>query len=570
MNKSSKVILSALTCSAFFFSVSVSHAATFFLVPPSATVGVGDKITLSVKIDGEGVGFNGAQATIHYPKETLQVSSIDKSTSAFSFWLEDPNFSNNDGIISFIGGTPYGVSGSSVEVIKISFTTKGSGSAEISFGDAAITASDGSGTNILSKLSSSVLNVSPARTASQIQQITRIPVAAQGLPAKPNVQIPLYMDESLWYGIESPFNITWDLPADISGISTAVNKQPNSVPSEKSEGLFDNKPYEPLGDGIWHMHVRFRNNIGWGPTTHRKIAIDTMPPLGFDITSPDSESTDNPAPTIQFKTRDALSGLREYAIRIGDSDLIRIPADQITGDYQLPKLAPGNYRIIVKAIDRADNSVENSINFNILPIQSPSITFVTRSLFSDENGGVTVKGTALPNIDVLVSLVSSAGSVAGKGTARSNENGNWEFLFTDSLKNGTYKVKAISQDERGALSVEVESENISVTSKPIIQIGNLKLGKGGAMLVLLLVIVTGFVGGFLFYKKRQEKVNLRVLTAESDLDKLTKIVKDDFKKLEEAHATPATADDEFMLKKMEGNINKMETYLKKGIKKIKD
>ena len=569
MKQSSKIIFSALLGLSFLFSFARAHAATIFMVPQSAKAGVGDTVTIGVKIDGEGAAFNGAQATIRFPKETLQVSSLNKSGSAFSFWLEDPNFSNTDGVISFIGGTPYGVSGNSVNILEITFTTKGSGNAELSFGDAAITASDGSGTNILSKISGAVIAVSPTRVAPQIQQITRTPAPAQGLPVKPNINIPLYAEENQWYSTESPFNVSWDLPLDISGISTALNKQPNFSPAQNSEGLFDNKPYDALKDGIWYLHVRFKNDVGWGPAVHRKIAIDTQPPLGFALTSLDGEETDNPSPTLQFKTSDAISGLKEYTVKIGEGEPINIPATDTTDGYQLSVQAPGHYRVVVRAADQAGNGVENSINLNILPIASPVITFVTKQMFSDDAGGLTIKGTSLPKTEVDLSLDLS-GAVIDKGATNTDGNGNWEFVFGKPLKNGSYTIKAQNKDSRGALSAEVESSGISVKTRPIIQLGSFQLGTGGAASFLLLVIAGGFAGGFWFFKKRQEKIWLRTTAVQNDLEKIFNMMKDGLKNIEQSHGTPTDADDQFAIKKMQENMAKMETYLKKGIQKIKD
>lgn len=319
---------------------------------------------------------------------------------------------------------------------------------------------------------------------------------------------------------------------------------------------------------MWHLHVRFRNDVGWGPTTHYRLAVDTQPPLGFEIVAAHGEATDNPTPTLQFKTSDALSGLKEYQVRIGDGDLIKITAVDFGGIFKLPLQSPGKRRVAVKAVDQADNGIENSIILETIPIASPSITFVTKELFSDEERGLTVKGASLPNINILLRVYRKE-AIIGDSVAHTDEKGNWEFTFDQPFRNGSYKITAQSQDARGALSLVVESPPIKVKSKPIIQIGVFQLGKGGAVVLLLLILIVSFGEGIWFYKKRQEKLLMRVSFTESEITKIFQLVRADVERLAKARETPATSDDEYMLKRLQENIQKMETYLKKSIEKIK-
>lgn len=568
----------------FFLSVVTQvHAATLFIVPPSSEITVEEKLTVDLKIDSEGQSLNAAQAVIRFPKDTLEVVSLDKTDSSLSFWLEEPNFSNADGIISFIGGTPYGVSGGSIQILKIVFLTKGSGSGVIILSDAAIIASDGSGTNILSKIVDSSFTVvakketliipQSQQVIPQPQQIVREAVPTGKLPIKPVLKVPLYSDYTKWFNFISQFNASWDLPFDVSGVSTALNREPNFAPI-KLEGLFDNKTFAALSDGVWYLHVRFQNNVGWGPTTHYKIAVDTQPPLGFEVDIFEGEKTDNPAPTLQFQSSDALSGLKEYQIRVGDGDFIRISAADFTGSFKLSLQAPGKRRVVVKAIDQAENSIENSVDIEIIPIGSPIITFVPIELYPEDEQGLVAKGTALPDVNVLLKvqkiLSSGRGEVVAEGIVRTDDRGNWEFTFDNQpLRNGRYIILAQSQDARGALSLMVESSKIQVKSRPIIQIGKFQLGMEGALIFLLVVIVGGFSGGVWFGKKRQEKLALRVLVVKADMAKVFKLIQDDIVKLQQAIKTPTEADDKFIIERLWENIKKMEGYLKKEIEKLK-
>ena len=133
--------------------IPAAEAAMLFITPAEkGDLSIGQTFEMNVQINTEGQAFNAAQATINFPKNILEVASLNYSPAAtiFNFWLEEPQFSNSDGAISFVGGATNGVSGVSVPVLTITFRTKGSGGGDIVASDAAITAADGNGTNILS------------------------------------------------------------------------------------------------------------------------------------------------------------------------------------------------------------------------------------------------------------------------------------------------------------------------------------------------------------------------------------------------------------------------------------
>lgn len=563
---------------AFFIPAAVS-AAVLYVTSEKTGFNVGDKFTANVRIDGEGMGINAAQATVQYSNDVLEVVNTEKTGSIFEFWLREPEFSNDTGRLVFVGGATSGFSGKALQVLKINFRVKGGGSANITLTDAAVTASDGSGTNVLSTLrgiqitAASKTEEPAAAPIPPPQQITRPAVPSAKLPVKPAIEVPLYPNQDRWYNIPAVFFASWQLPPDVIKVAAALNKNPIAAP-EKSEGLFDNKTFESLQDGIWYLHVRFQNNLGWGPAAHYRLAVDTQPPLGFEIGILEGETTDNPTPIIQFNTSDALSGLKEYLVRIGDSDLIPIIPADFAGSFKLPLQGPGKRQIIVKAVDQADNGIENSLDIEILPIASPVITFTPRELFSEDEQGLAVKGTALPNINVLLKiqkvLRKGRGEIVGNSIVRSDDKGNWEFTFGElPLRNGRYVVLAQSQDARGALSLIVESPEVRVKSKPIIQIGPFQLGKGSAALLLLLILIAGFGGGIWFYKKRQEKLTMRVAFTESEITKIFQFLKQDIDQLRKSLQTPTTGDDEYALKRLQENIQKMEAYLKRGVEKLK-
>ena len=556
----SRIIKISILFGLAIFFVNTAHAASLFFVPGTGEFGVGSKITIDLKIDSEGVGLNAAQATLRFPKETLQVTSVDKTNSAFNFWLEEPTYSNDDGVISFVGGTPYGVSGASIQVLRVTFTSKGSGAAPITIVDSAITASDGSGTNILSKTSGATLTVSPTSVATTVipepKQIIREPTPASGLPSRPIITVPLYGDQTAWSNLSNIFTANWNVPSDISGVSTAINKEPNFFP-EESAGVFDNKTFNALSDGIWYLHVRFKNNVGWGATTHYRLAVDTQSPLPFQITTNESEASDNPAPVFMFKTSDPLSGISEYRIKAGSGNWIVVPAKDFKGSFALPVEIPSKYHIIIQAVDRAGNSIENSIDHEVTAIASPTFTFVTEKLFSEESRGLSIKGTSLIETEILLTIEQN-GAIITSSTIPVDTQGNWEYTLSDPLRNGTYVANIQSRDSRGARSIIVSSPEIQVTGKYT-----------NLVLITFVVLAGGLIAGSWYYRKRREQTALRIEVAESDTSKVFKMIENDIEKLNKARATETSADDEFVIQKMSENVKKMGGYIKEEINKVK-
>ena len=556
------IILSAVIIFGF---AGLANAATLNINTTNDTFQIGDQFSADLKIDSQDVGVNAAQATIKFSPAVLQVVSIDKTSSVFNFWIQDPAFDNNTGQITFVGGSASGLIGKSLQVIRVVFKATGLGQSDLLFTDGAVTASDGSGTNVLSAMNKTTVTVASTVTtgATKVQTIDRTPITSDKAPGKPNVIVPLYPDSTKWYNVSSKFSANWQLPSDISAVATDLDKNPSFNPT-KSQGIFNNQTFSALTDGIWYLHVRFYNNMGWSVTNHYRLAVDTVLPSSFGIKFSDGLSSNNPVPTVNYQVNDQLSGIDYYNIQIDKNEQVSTSSKS----YILPPQKPGKHVIKITAQDKAGNKVENSAEFEILPIKSPAITSVTDSIFSGE-GGLVINGTSLPKTSIILDVKDTGDSLVYSFQTNSDEFGKWAMKIDSSLKNGTYYINATAKDERGALSLPVRSGAVQVTSRPIIQIGSFKVGAGGSLLFLLLILIAGFIGGIWFYKKRQEKLSLRVEFAESELTKIFKIILGDVEALHKSFKTATPSDDDYALKRLRENIAKMEPYFKKEIDNIK-
>ncbi len=554
-------------------SVRQASAATFGLSASGESFSVGDNLTVDLDIDSQGVSVNAGQGTVRFSPDILEAESIDRSQTIFNFWLEDPEIDNNLGSISFTGGSTSGFSGVSLEVFKINFRVKGVGASSIVVSDGAVTASDGSGTNVLvgtrgiditvaagASLPSGQISVLPP-----VEQITRPATPAAALPARPEVIVDLYPDPAAWHNASSPFLGRWELPEDITDVATLIDKNPSSNPAV-SEGLFDNKTFASLDDGIWHLHVRFRNNVGWGPTAHYRIAVDTVPPAPFGILSSSGTASTNPSPTISFFASDALSGISGYSVQIDSGDYESVAGSSFT----LPTLVPGTHSVRVAARDMAGNSTETFSEMEILPIESPTIDYLTPRVYVGE-GGLEAAGSALPGYSVIVSLKDAEGAEIASTVVLTDESGNWFAQFNDPLRRGRYQIEATAKDSRGALSLPVSSEEIRASSKPIITVAGIGITPEALALAFVLFVIGAFVAGRIAERKLSRRRRGRTVIATRDMMNVFNVVKKDVDSAAAAVEKSKTASPpeiKYHLEKIKKDIDKMAKYLVQGVEEI--
>jgi hypothetical protein len=508
------IIYSLFLVSFLFFFVSRAWAASFNLNADVISPGIGSAFNVDIKVNSEDSGVNAFQATLSFPNTVLEVTKLDKTDSIVDFWLQEPAFDNNAGRITFIGGSTSGFSGQALQILRVTFRVKTAGQINLTFTDGAITASDGSGTNVLSKMNGLQLNVVPEQTVSiptQITPIVREAAPATGLPTKPVLDIPLYPDPAKWYNFSGNFLAKWILPADVTAVAAVLNKSSQTSPTA-GNGLFDNELFPALQNGISYLHVRFRNNVGWGPTNHYRLAVDTEPPVSFKIkVEPDPETSD-PNPVIRFESADSLSGLLPYEIRLDDQ-----PSQTTTEtNFSFSELSPGKHSIRVVARDEAGNETSDLVELNILPLTSPVIVSATADLFIGE-GGLKISGTALPNGEINANLKTKSGQIVLAETVKVDQNGNWVLESDFPLKRGNYFLEAVARDERGASSYPVQSVPISVRERPLLILAGLQITAAWFLFGLVLILLIGFGAGFFLVKLAKAQQGRKALIAQRDI-----------------------------------------------------
>lgn len=346
--------LSSLILFGIFASQNV-QAATSYFSPSSGNFTVGNIFTVNVLINTEGVAINNAEATINFPSDFLEIVSISKSGSIFSLWVEEPTFSNSAGTLSFSGGLPTpGFSGTAGKALGAVFRVKKTGSASLVFSSAAVRANDGYGTNVFRTGTQALFNLISPTAAPP----AATPAPAAAIPGTLTINSETHPDSSKWYN-SSLASFNWTPTLDITGVSLLFDKKPDSNPGNVPDGLFEKKTYENIEEGVWYFHLKAKNTKGWGPVNHYKIQTDLTPPLPFEIKIQDGKETTNPQPTLLFETKDEVSGLSHYKIRIGEGDKFIFQQTE-HNPFKMPLQAPGSHPIKIWAVDNANNSQEAS------------------------------------------------------------------------------------------------------------------------------------------------------------------------------------------------------------------
>jgi len=496
-------------------------AATMSLLLDKNSVAIGDTFTATLRIDSDNVGVNAAQATVLFPKDLVEAVKIDVQDSVFDFWLEHPPQSNNTGQFLFIGGSTNGYNGHALYVWRTTFRVKGSGPIEIRLNDAAVSASDGSGTNILTGVRNAFLTSvptsetwaalpPPTSTTAVLKpehlllptppvQIKRTAVSAQTVPAAPRLNVPLYPHPEGWSNVQEHFLVSWDLPSDVTDVATAYDQNPSTNPTG-SEGLFDKKVFPSPTHGVQYVHVRFKNAKGWGETTHYRVPLDLFPPSPFTVAVEEGTTTDVPAPTILHHSVDADTRVEGYLIQVDDQPPIMTTQERFT----LPLQTPGKHKIRVAAVDQAGNATEAFVELEIIPLPSPAFTEIRDELYVGE-GAMDVGGIAGPSSTVVLILKTQAGEVIETKEAVADPFGNWATTFDRPLAKGSYVVEAVIRDARGATSFVVKSRVVNVRERPFLVLAGVAVGQSWFFSTVIFLLVIGFAAGWIAGSKRKQQ-----------------------------------------------------------------
>lgn len=326
-------------------------SASFFLSPSSNQVNVGATVSAKVMVSSD-AAINAGEGSVSYASDILEYQSVSTAGSIFSFWTSGPAGSESG--VSFGGGLANpGYSGGGGTILTITWKAKAAGTATISISGSRILANDGLGTNIYSGSSGGTITVGSGGSTRAPSQATTVTSTS-------------HPDQNAWYN-QKKADLSWSAKS-AQGYSFTLDQAASTTPNVAVTST-TKKSYDIANDGVWYFHVRAKFDSGFGPVTHFKIQVDTVPPDPFTITINQEGGTKNPTPIVTFEAKDATSGIDHYEAVIDGGTPVRIAS----GD-KLPKQRPGDHTLIIKAYDKAGNVRDSqSSSFHIEGIPAPKI-----------------------------------------------------------------------------------------------------------------------------------------------------------------------------------------------------
>lgn len=326
------------------------ESVSLYLSPSSGSFLVGSTFSVSIFLNTEDKDINLVWSDLEFPADILQVTSPTAGSSFISDWIIPPNYSNQEGLISFRGGIPNGIKTSAGLVSKITFRAVAPGRAEIKFRDSSkVIFNDGQGT----------LAKTNIRTASY--QI--LPPLAEG----PQVVCLTHPNSSLWYSDNSP-SFSWAKESGVTGFSWSFNQNPQGRPDGQSEGMETAVSFSNVDDGIWYFHIRQKKDGLWGKTTDVPVKIDTHPGLPFEPRIEYYTWSKSHQALLYFNSEDNFSGVDYYKVSfldLNNTSTGQTFFSEATSPYPVPFEEEGEYKAIVQAVDKAGNIREATVTFNI-------------------------------------------------------------------------------------------------------------------------------------------------------------------------------------------------------------
>ncbi len=507
----------------FFLNTAVAAAASLSVSPTTGVYTTGSPFTVRIILNTAGQAVNAAEGTLSFNPQQMTVDRINQSGSIFNLWTIEPTYSNSAGTITFGGGSPRGYTGSAGTIMSVTFRPLAAGTAKLSFTNGSALAADGLGTNVLSSMGSGSYTLAAQSSTPEPEEIEYI--APANTPGAPNVSSATHPDSEAWY-TNSTAELSWTVPAGVTGVRTGLSSSPSSVPTVVYDTPIASRTLENLEEGVQYFHIQFRNADGWGRVTHYRLAVDTEKPSRFDISMLDAETVGNPQPTLLFDVEDATSAVRRFIIQIDGKEAIEYIDETGSSTYQLPELEPGRHSVVVEAFDMAGNSIVSSYAFDIASFEKPVFTDYPNRIATDVVPVLT--GSTRPDSDIRIEVTGVGATIEPQVyNVRSDEGGNFTFIPDGSFTQGVYDIKARSTDSFGAQSEWSDTIRIVVAAPGYLQFGSFLISALSLMvplvaLLLMLILATLYfikrirrIGGYII--KETEEAEASVTAAFSRL-----------------------------------------------------
>jgi len=484
--KNIKIYILATGVAVFLMPI-FTHAASLSVSPSTGVYTVGKNFTSAVRLNTSGKSVNAADGVLSFNPKELQVVSVTRAGSIFNLWTQEPSFSNSAGTISFGGGSPTGYSGSSGNIISVTFRALGAGTPKVNFKSGSILAADGLGTNILTSMSGGTYTISAPMATPEPEYI-----APANTPSAPVITSSTHSESGAWANTTTA-SFNWALPSDVTAVRMLLDDAPGTIPTIVYEERLTEKTIEDLDDGISYFHLQFKNADGWGRVAHFKFGIDTDAPKNFNIS--EVTDSDTPGKLLSFEFDD-ISPVTKYTIQIDANEPFEYTDVEETSQYELPVLHPGHHAIVVEAFDSAGNSSIASYSFNVEAFDKP--VFVDYPSRINTEVIPAIVGNTKPNADVFISIIRKEDNRVvfeeEDLKVKANEDGIFTYVPPSTFERGVYIITATARDEQGRMSEISDEIEIVVEIPGYLVVGTLMINVLSVIVPLIALLILAVVG----------------------------------------------------------------------------
>ena len=489
----SQMITRLLFVTLLYFGLTFSvSAATLSVSPGSGVYTSNSTFTVRVTVNSAGAPINAAEGTLSFNPKELSVVSVNRNGSIFNLWVTEPAFSNSAGTINFSGGLPSGYTGSSGNIMTVTFKAVGSGAAKINFSNGSVLANDGKGTNVLTGMNGGSFTIQAASTQPEVEEVIVEYVAPANTPGAPRVISSTHANPNGWHTAKEAV-LSWEVPSGVTGVRTLLDDKATTVPTKVYDTPISNITLSDLAEGESYFHVQFKNEDGWGKITHYRLAVDSEKPTSITITPAEGVDQNNPEPQLSVEVVDATSEVKRFVVKVGESEPFEVIKDTASSTIKLPVLLPGYHTVIIEAFDEAGNSIIGSYSFNIDAFEAPVFTEYPSEI--NEEVIPLIKGKTRPNASVEVTL-QKIGAEPTVYKVGSDAEGNFTFIPDGRFSTGVYELTARATDQYGAQSDLSDTIKIAVQQPGFIRIGSLLVSVLSVIIPLIVLLVLTILGSW--------------------------------------------------------------------------
>ncbi len=559
--------------SVLLFSSLSANAASIYITPDKATLGVNELSGATIYINSTNKSVNNVEGTITFDPSTTQIESIISNDSIISLWIEQPTFSNTTGKVTFNGGIPNpGYTGASGKIARIIFRTKKSGTGSFSFSSASVRANDGLGTDITETKNGATVAIGNQEVITPtVPSNQNTAIASAKVPSRPIITSKEMPDENSWYNLKEATFI-WNVPQGVTGAQLLHGSFPNSIPQVIYNPAISKKTLPNITEGTWYLHVRFSNEQGWGETTHRKIKVDTTDPYEINVVE---ETQNDGSITLKLSAKDKLSGIKSYKVEIEGQEPILVT--NLEKDYSasaiLPTLKAGTNPIKVATYDFAGNTIEKTIEVSVkeAEIKAPVITVDKININSDET--LEVKGTSDYPLETVLVWTQVENKEPEMTTVTTDSNGSFNFTFIPKGE-GIVSIWTTIEKESSKQGSSSNKLTVQVTgvSESLLSLLKAEVPATVALLLLILIIILLTVIIILRRKLHVVKKNMKTDLNKTKIDvkEVFDIMKKDNLKSSKTLAKTKALTEEMAasLETTKEDLDQAEKYFTNRIKKI--